>query len=177
MSNVPKKKKSASSKSSGKIGEKIGVHKARAGKSTVSKLTERHARTRHDHRTETAEDYVEAVWEVIQNAGQCRVVDLADYFGVSHVTVSKTVKRLIGEGLLVSEPYQPIELTRKGSRLALVSRQRHDTIFRFLLALGVSEKVATIDSEVIEHHVSQETLDRFEAFIERHQGDGPASAD
>ena len=126
-----------------------------------------HARTRNDHRTETAEDYVEAVAEILTTKDECRVVDLAKHFGVSHVTVSKTVKRLIGEGLLVSEPYRPITLTDEGQKLADDSRRRHEIIFEFLLKLGISREVAAIDSEGMEHHVSQETLNCFEAFTRK----------
>lgn len=127
----------------------------------------RHERIRKDHRSETAEDYVEAVAELVAAQGRCRVVDLARYFAVSHATVSKIVKRLVAEGLLDSQPYQPIVLTPRGARLARKSRQRHETIYRFLLALGISPPTAEIDAEGIEHHVSQETLRCFERYLKR----------
>lgn len=85
-----------------------------------------HQRTRRDHSTETAEDYVEAVAEIVVARGSCRLVDLADYFAVSHVTANRTVARLQKEGLLSTEPYQPIELTAKGKRLATRCRERHE---------------------------------------------------
>jgi len=125
----------------------------------------RHQRTRRDHSTETAEDYVEAVADLIDEKGSCRVVDLARLFGVSHVTVTKTVSRLKAAGYLDSEPYRPIQLTKKGKRLAETSRQRHTIVLEFLLALGISQSVAEIDAEGMEHHVSPETLKRFEAFV------------
>ena len=122
--------------------------------------TRAHVRTRRDHSTETAEDYVEAVDDITREQGKCRVIDLARRFGVSHVTVSKTVARLVASGYLATEPYGPVELTRKGKRLAIESRERHDIVLRFLLAIGVSENVASIDAEGIEHHVSPETLQK-----------------
>ncbi len=130
-----------------------------------------HKRTRKDHSTETAEDYVEAVYDFIDSDGSCRVVDLASRFGVSHVTVIRTVKRLEREGYLSTAPYQPIELTAKGRRLARDCRQRHETVYRFLLAIGVPERVAVIDSEGIEHHVSAETLRCFQAIVDRESGE------
>jgi DtxR family manganese transport transcriptional regulator len=107
---------------------------------------------------ETTEDYVEAVAELIESLGKCRVTDLARKFAVSHVTVSKTVTRLIQAGFLQSAPYGPVELTRKGKKLAEESRTRHEIVYRFLLSIGVSDAVAQIDTEGIEHHVSPETL-------------------
>lgn len=121
-----------------------------------------HRRTRRDHSTETAEDYVEAVAEIIEERQTCRLVDLAEYFAVSHVTANRIVARLQKEGLMSTQPYQPIELTPKGKRLAARCRQRHDIVYRFLLSLGIDEQTAAIDAEGIEHHVSPKTLKRFE---------------
>lgn len=122
-----------------------------------------HERTRRDHATEIAEDYVEAIAEIIAATGTCRVIDLADRFGVTHVTVIKTVERLARDGLATTEPYKPVELTAKGCRLAEECKERHDVVYRFLLAIGVEPAVAEIDAEGIEHHVSPATLARFRA--------------
>lgn len=123
--------------------------------------TSAHLRTRNDHAHETAEDYVEAVAELIERRGACRVTDLSERFGVSHVTVVRIVQRLERDGLLATRPYKPIELTPKGRRLARSCKERHDIVYRFLLAIGLDEQVAATDSEGIEHHVSAPTLERF----------------
>ncbi|MEM9065372.1 MAG: manganese-binding transcriptional regulator MntR [Planctomycetota bacterium] len=128
--------------------------------------TKGHHRTRRDHAQETAEDYVEAVAELIDRDGEARVTALAERFGVSHVTVTRTVDRLVEEGLLETEPRRPIYLTRKGTRLAEQSRERHEIVYAFLIALGVQPKIAALDAEGIEHHVSPETLALFRAFLE-----------
>ena len=60
-----------------------------------------------------------------------------------------------------TEPYKPIELTAKGRRMARACKERHNIVYRFLLAIGLDEKTAAIDSEGIEHHVSPKTLARF----------------
>lgn len=124
-------------------------------------------RTRHDHASETAEDYVEAIDELIATTGLCRVTDLANQFKVSHVTALKIVRRLERDGFAATEPRKPITLTHKGKRLAKKCRERHETVYLFLKALGVSEKVAKIDSEGIEHHVSPETLKKMKIFTDK----------
>ncbi len=126
-----------------------------------------HRRTRRDHAAETAEDYVEAIASLLAEKGICRVVDLARRFDVSHVTVTKIIARLKESGLVVSEPYKPLELTDLGQRLANKSRKRHQTVYEFLLAIGVREAVAASDSEGIEHHVSPETLAAMQEFLNR----------
>jgi DtxR family manganese transport transcriptional regulator len=125
-----------------------------------------HERVREAHAQEIAEDYVEAIADVIDDRGVCRVVDLTRRFGVSHVTVSRTVGRLVKQGLAKTEPHQPIELTKRGRRLAESCRARHELVYQFLMAIGVEERVAAMDAEGIEHHVSPETLDRFRAVVE-----------
>ncbi len=121
-----------------------------------------HRRTREDHQTETAEDYVEAIAEIVADKTICRITDLAGKFSVSNVTVHRIVERLQTEGLVVTEPYKPIALTAAGKRLAKKCRQRHEIVFQFLLALGIDEHTAAIDAEGIEHHVSPSTLRRFQ---------------
>lgn len=132
-----------------------------------------HRRTRRDHATETAEDYVEAVADILDESGTCRVADLARRFAVSHVTVTRIVARLQDEGLLATRPYRPISLTPKGKRLAARSRRRHEIVYRFLLAIAVDEATAAIDAEGIEHHVSPQTLRRLKELT--HRLNAPAS--
>lgn len=135
--------------------------------STSPKISNRHRRTRKDHASETAEDYVEAIAEIMDESGRCRVVDLADRFAVSHVTVTRTVSRLQRDGYVETEPYGPITLTETGEQLAAESSLRHETVLAFLRAIGVSESVAAIDTEGIEHHVSPETLECMKQLIDR----------
>lgn len=129
-------------------------------------FADRHRRTRRDHAVETAEDYVEAIAQVLAEKGVCRVVDLARRFDVSHVTVTKIVARLKENGLVVSERYKPLELTTAGKRLAEKSRQRHEVVYQFLRAHGISKSVAAADSEGIEHHVSPETLKAMQSYLD-----------
>ncbi len=120
-----------------------------------------------DHATEIAEDYVEAIAEIIEEQEVCRVKDLSEHFAVSHVTVNRTVARLQRDGYVTTEPYSPVELTSQGAKLAKNSRRRHEIVLSFLMAMGVSEETAATDAEGIEHHVSPETLSVMEDFISK----------
>jgi DtxR family transcriptional regulator, manganese transport regulator len=131
------------------------------------RIADRHRRTRRDHATETAEDYVEAIAEIIDQTGTCRVVDLTRRFDVTHVTVTRIVRRLQKEGYVETEPYRPIQLTGAGRRLARASHRRHEVVYRFLLSIGVPDQVAAIDAEGIEHHVSPVTLKCFKQMTQR----------
>ena len=130
-------------------------------------MNKRHQRTREDHATEVAEDYVEAIADVTAERGTCRSIDLVEHFAVTHATVNNTVARLKRDGLVTTEPYQPIQLTGAGKRLATISRRRHQIVEQFLRKLGVSEQSAAIDSEGIEHHVGKETLAAMKSVLEQ----------
>jgi DtxR family manganese transport transcriptional regulator len=126
-----------------------------------------HLRTRNDHAWETAEDYAEAIDDILTERGVCRSSDLAQRFAVSHVTVHRIVSRLQERGLLIKEPYQPLRLTPKGKRIAKRSRERHELVYEFLLAIGVDPETASKDAEGIEHHVSEKTLEQFRCAMKR----------
>lgn len=132
-----------------------------------------HRRTRADHQTETAEDYVEAIAEIVSGKGLCRITNLAARFSVSNVTVHRIIERLQTEGLVKTEPYKPVSLTPAGKRLATKCRKRHEIVFRFLVAIGVDEVTASIDAEGIEHHASPSTLRRFEEIANADSATGP----
>jgi DtxR family manganese transport transcriptional regulator len=120
---------------------------------------------RQARQTETAEDYVEMIAELIDSQGEERIVELAERFGVAHATVNKTIARLQREGLVSARPYRSIFLTDAGREMADSCRRRHRIVVEFLKSIGVSDEVAEIDAEGIEHHVSAETLAAFERLV------------
>lgn len=135
-------------------------------------LAGRFEKVRHDHRTETAEDYVELIADLVERNGEARIVDIAACFGVSSPTVNKVLARLRGEGLVTGRPYRGVFLTGEGQALADKARARHEVVVRFLRTLGITPRTAEADAEGIEHHVSEETLAAFRKAIEEAEGDG-----
>lgn len=127
--------------------------------------SERFARTREDHATETAEDYVELIDQLQREQGEARLVDIAQRLGVTHVTANRTIARLQKEGLVTARKYRAIFLTDAGKALARKSELRHLIVVRFLCAVGVPEPQAHLDAEGIEHHTSSATLDAMERFL------------
>lgn len=124
-------------------------------------------RSRRDRAVEIAQDYVEAIADLTLSQGEARVVDLARRLGVTHVTVNRTVARLQRAGYVSTKPYQAILLTTAGRKLAEECKRRHETVVALLRSLGISEKVAELDAEGIEHHVSPETLAAFERLLKK----------
>ena len=123
------------------------------------------SQTRREHSNEIAEDYVEAIADLVAETGEARVVDLAKRLGVTHVTVNSTIVRLQKAGFVTSQPYRAIFLTDSGRKLAATCKSRHETVVAFLCSLGIPERVAEMDAEGIEHHVSPDTLAAFKAAL------------
>jgi DtxR family manganese transport transcriptional regulator len=118
----------------------------------------RFARVRAANATETQEDYVELIGDLIAAKGEARAADLVERFGVTAATVANTLSRLRKAGLVEMQPYRSIFLTEKGAVLARQSRERHEVVLAFLLSLGLPGDVAEMDAEGIEHHLSEVTL-------------------
>jgi len=140
-----------------------------SGERSLSKpddQAEAFAVVRQAHQMESTEDYVELIDDLIRSQGEARLVEVAERLGISQPSASKTIARLQREGFVTSEPYRSLFLTDKGKALANHSRQRHDLVYQFLRCIGVSESTAKIDSEGVEHHVSEETLDAFRRIIQ-----------
>jgi DtxR family manganese transport transcriptional regulator len=124
--------------------------------------TERRAaafrRTRQARLTEVAEDYVELIGDLIAKHGEARLTAITENMAVAQPTVSKIIARLRREGLLESRPYRAIFLTEAGAAMAAEARRKHAIVADFLRALGLDEATVDADSEGIEHHVSDRTL-------------------
>ena len=125
-----------------------------------------HRKTREARAVEVAHDYVEVISDLIKEGGEARLVEIARRLGVSHVTANRTVARLQRQGLVVTERYRSIFLTKRGEAIAEEVRHKHTVVLQFLMSLGVPEKVAMVDAEGIEHHVGAETLKAFERALE-----------
>jgi len=126
---------------------------------------DRFVRARNAQATAVLEDYVEMIGDLIAEMGEARVADIAGRMGVAQPTATKAVARLKREGLAVSRPYRGVFLTEAGAALAERVRARHRTMVALLVAVGVPQDVAELDAEGMEHHVSDETLRVFEAYL------------
>ena len=119
---------------------------------------------RNAHGNENTEDYLELINEMLNKNGEARIVDIAKKFDIAQATANKTIKRLKLQGYVEKEPYRSIFLTLKGQKIASKSKKRHNIVYNFLINLGVNKKIALLDSEGIEHHVSEFTLKKLEKF-------------
>lgn len=118
--------------------------------------------------TKANEDYIEAIYVFeIQNHGEpMKSVDLAIEMNVSRAAINKATNELKEKGLIEKSDYGRITLTELGRNMATQIYHKHLTIKKLLLKLGVSEERAAIECCLIEHVVSDDTIEKISKFVE-----------
>lgn len=123
--------------------------------------------TQEEHLSPSYEDYIEAIYDLCKKGGgSCRSVDIADDLGFSKASVARATKNLRESGYIDQERYGLIRLTDKGDAYGKRILTRHKTLRSFLTdILGVDAETADEEACKIEHTVSQETMDRWTAWL------------
>lgn len=132
-----------------------------------SQRSEHFKEVRKNRLYEIAEDYTELIADLIHTHGQARVCDIAKQMGITHVSVLKTLKKLIRDGYLEKKSNGNLDLTPKGVEMAFLSKKKHQVLFKFLIWLGVPEHIAATDVEGMEHYVSPATLEAIEVHMNK----------
>src|SRR5882724_4497655 len=109
--------------------------------------------------SQSAEDYLERIQELIEEKGYARVVDIASSLQVKQASVTSMVQKLGELGYLNYEKYRGLVLTQKGKQVACNIQKRHETLSRFFSLFGLDPATQKQDIEGIEHHLSPETVD------------------
>jgi Mn-dependent DtxR family transcriptional regulator len=116
-------------------------------------------------RTDRMEDYLEVIYELIQQKGYATTADISKYLNVSSPSVTKMVKKLDENRYLVYEKYRGLNLTTEGIHIAKNMQEKHSLFVEFLKIIGVDDETAHIDAEGIEHHLHPQTIRKLERFI------------
>jgi Mn-dependent DtxR family transcriptional regulator len=109
--------------------------------------------------SQSAEDYLERIHELMEEKGYARVVDIASSLKVKQASVTSMVQKLGELGFLKYEKYRGLILTDKGREVALKIRNRHETLSRFFSLFGLDAETQKQDIEGIEHHLSPKTVE------------------
>lgn len=117
--------------------------------------------------TPVAQDYLKVIWAATEwGEPPITTKGLAARFGTSQANVSDTVRRLAAQGLVTYEPYRPVALTARGTRLAMAMVRRHRLIECFLAQLlGYGWDEVHDEAERLEHAVSDDFLTRIDRLL------------
>ncbi|MGN0594496.1 MAG: metal-dependent transcriptional regulator [Hominimerdicola sp.] len=115
---------------------------------------------------ESAENYLETILMLHERKGEVRSIDIVNELDFSKPSVSVAMKNLRLNGYIEVDKNGYITLTEKGREIAERMYERHNTLSKWLISIGVSEQTAVEDACKIEHVISAES---FEA-IKKHEG-------
>lgn len=125
------------------------------------------------HLTAANEDYLECLVRIEQEMGGCdgvRSVDVAHHLNVSKASVNKAVAALKAQGLVEQSHYGKIIMTEEGRAAGHAVWRRHKMLRAFLeRELGVDGERADAEACMMEHAVSEDTMERWLAHLE-HMG-------
>jgi len=105
------------------------------------------------------EDYLRAIYHLMEEKEEVRSVEVADYLNVSKPSVSEMLKNLNADGLIQYKKYSKINLTKKGFNLAKNLTARHRIIEAFLKdMLKINPQKIHEEAHRLEHAFSDESI-------------------
>ena len=117
--------------------------------------------------TPAIEDYLKAIYTLQQEQGVVTTTLLGELRGSRPASVTGMIKKLAEMNLVQHTPYQGVQLTATGERIALEVIRHHRLLELYLVeALGYSWDEVHEEAEKLEHHISE----KLEARIAAHLG-------
>jgi len=113
-----------------------------------------------------AEDYLEAIYTIVEEKGYARPRDIVKKMGVSAPSITEMLKKLYDVGLIKYERYTEVRLTSEGLSIAKKIKKRHEIFENFLKIIFISDKVAEEDACTLEHHLNSETVRQLSKFVD-----------
>ena len=117
---------------------------------------------------ESAEMYLETIYQLLQQRGSVRSVDVAESMGYSKPSVSRAVGLLKQGGYLQVDKDGSLLLTETGLTTAKKVVERHEILTNLLIRLGVSPETAAEDACKMEHVISDETFEAMKRHISQY---------
>ena len=118
--------------------------------------------------SKSMEDYLETVLILSRMNGEARISDIAEQLNISKPSVTEAIDKLSEEGYVNKEKYRPVSLTAEGKKLAEQVFCKHNILKQFLInVVGVEPEVAEDDACKIEHVVSDDTMERIYAILDK----------
>ncbi|MBS6195205.1 MAG: metal-dependent transcriptional regulator [Clostridiales bacterium] len=107
---------------------------------------------------ESGEMYLETIYVLSKTSSTVRSLDIAEYMGYSKPSISRAVGLLRKAEYISVDQFGYITLTDIGKKLAEKIYDRHTTLTKMLMLLGVDEKTAAEDACKMEHTISDKSF-------------------
>lgn len=115
---------------------------------------------------ESGEMYLETIYQLIQEKGLIRSIDIANRMNYSKPSVSRAVHILEQNGYITITENGNLFLTERGKSTAEKTLERHRLLTNFFTALGVNAYTAAEDACRVEHVISDETFNAIKTHTE-----------
>ena len=125
------------------------------------------------HLTMANEDYLECIVRIeneehVAPGEGVRSVDIASRLNVSKASVNKAIAALKAQELVEQSHYGKVMLTPQGRAIGAAVWRRHRMLRAFLVSeLGVGFEVADAEACNMEHALSEDTMNRWIAYLEK----------
>ncbi len=117
-------------------------------------------------RKKTIEDYVELVFDLQKNKKRVHTNDIASALNINPASVTEIFQKLNEASYVNYEKYTGVTLTKKGRKVAIATKKKHDALKEFLMLLGCEKKTAEVDACEMEHILHPSTMDIVLKFVE-----------
>ncbi len=118
---------------------------------------------------ESGEMYLETIYVLSKEMPGVRSVDIGAHMGYSKPSVSRAVGLLKNGGFISVDKDGYVTLTDSGKEIAEKIYDRHTTLTRLLMLMGVNKKVATEDACKLEHDLSDESFEAIKAHLLKYE--------
>ncbi len=110
------------------------------------------------------EDYLKTIYLLREREGAATTTAIAAALEVTPASVTGMIKKLAELKLVRHTPYQGVELTKSGEKIALEMVRHHRLLELFLMeALGYTWDEVHAEAHVLEHVISEEFEERMAA--------------
>ena len=116
---------------------------------------------------ESSEDYLETILILSKKNEHVRAIDIVRDMGFSKPSVSVAMHKLADNGYIQIAKDGDITLTEAGLEVAEKIYERHVTLSKALIMLGVNEEQALIDACKIEHDLSEESFQKIKEAVNK----------
>ncbi len=121
---------------------------------------------REKHLGKATGDMLKAIAALQTDETDAAQSEIAERTGTSRAFVTKMLKAMRTDGLVVYEAYRGVRLTVEGTGVATELSRHHRLLERFLTdTLGFSPDSAHDEAERLEHVISEEFEERLAAFL------------
>jgi DtxR family transcriptional regulator, Mn-dependent transcriptional regulator len=114
---------------------------------------------------ESGEMYLETIYILSQVLPEVHASEVARKLGYSKASASRGLSILKEKGMIEDDNSSALRLTKKGKELAAKIYERHTTLTKYFIQIGVDDEIAEMDACRIEHIISDETFEAIKGLI------------